>query len=197
MGVKISRSRRGLLRTHPFPRGLCKWQGRIIDVRALRTLFGTLHSKGGVAPRTTQAAKRHSSIDLTMNVYTDPKLLDVYGALGALPSLDWKSSPSTERAVMRAAGTDDRNTSADSRHAVNSVAPVVAPTVGQPGQTVSSAVISSAVDDERMTRRATHENRMQPSKKALPAVFADKALKVEDSGIEPLTSCMPCKRSPS
>jgi len=32
--------------------------------------FGTLLR---VAPRTTQAAMRHSSIDLTMNVYTDPK----------------------------------------------------------------------------------------------------------------------------
>ncbi len=30
---------------------------------------------------------RHSSIDLTMSVYTDPKLLDVAGALRALPAL--------------------------------------------------------------------------------------------------------------
>jgi len=37
-----------------------------------------------------QAAMSHSSIDLTMQVYTDPRLLDVAGALGALPkhSLD-------------------------------------------------------------------------------------------------------------
>jgi integrase len=56
-------------------------RGRTIDVHALRHSFGTLLSKGGVAPRTAQAAKRHSSIDLTMNTYTDPKLLDVHGAL--------------------------------------------------------------------------------------------------------------------
>ena len=31
---------------------------------------------------------RHSSLDLTMNVYTDPELLDVAGALDALPQLD-------------------------------------------------------------------------------------------------------------
>jgi len=31
---------------------------------------------------------RHSSLDLTMNVYTDPTLLDVAGALEALPGLD-------------------------------------------------------------------------------------------------------------
>ncbi|MFO8007245.1 MAG: hypothetical protein R6V05_05850 [Candidatus Brocadiia bacterium] len=40
-----------------------------------------------MAPRTAQAALRHSSLDLTMNVYTDPTLLDVAGALEALPGL--------------------------------------------------------------------------------------------------------------
>jgi len=30
---------------------------------------------------------RHSSLDLTMNVYTDATLLDVAGALAALPDL--------------------------------------------------------------------------------------------------------------
>ena len=30
---------------------------------------------------------RHSSLDLTMNVYTDPQLLDVAGALERLPEL--------------------------------------------------------------------------------------------------------------
>jgi len=54
-------------------------RGRILDVHALRHTFGTLMSKGGVMPRTAQAAMRHSKLDLTMNVYTDPKLLDVRG----------------------------------------------------------------------------------------------------------------------
>jgi integrase len=62
-------------------------RGRTLDVHALRTTFGTLLSKGGVAPRTAQAALRHADINLTMNVYTDPKLLDVHGALEALPEL--------------------------------------------------------------------------------------------------------------
>ena len=44
-------------------------------------------SKGGVSPRTAQAAMRHSDIRLTMNVYTDPKLLDICGALDTLPTL--------------------------------------------------------------------------------------------------------------
>ncbi|MBU4273250.1 MAG: tyrosine-type recombinase/integrase, partial [Planctomycetes bacterium] len=56
-------------------------RGRTVDVHSLRHTFGTLLSVAGVAPRTAQAAMRHSSIDLTMNVYTDPKLLDVAGAM--------------------------------------------------------------------------------------------------------------------
>ena len=44
-------------------------------------------SKNGVSLRTAQAAKRHSDPRLTANVYTDPQLLDVAGALDVLPSL--------------------------------------------------------------------------------------------------------------
>ncbi|MGE3778024.1 MAG: tyrosine-type recombinase/integrase [Pirellulaceae bacterium] len=53
----------------------------------MRHTFGTLLSKAGVTLRTVQAAMRHSNIDLTMNTYTDPKLLDVAGAVEALPEL--------------------------------------------------------------------------------------------------------------
>jgi len=70
----------------------------------MRHSFGTLLSKGGVAPRTAQAAMHHSTIDLTMNTYTDPKLLDVHGALDALPSLPL-STPAGES--KRATGTTD------------------------------------------------------------------------------------------
>ena len=44
-------------------------------------------SKGGVPLRTAQAAMRHSDPKLTANVYTDPRLLDVAGALEVLPDL--------------------------------------------------------------------------------------------------------------
>ena len=62
----------------------------------MRHTFGTLLSKGGVTPRTAQAAMRHSEIDLTMNVYTDPKLLDVAGAVESLPALPLGAGPQTE-----------------------------------------------------------------------------------------------------
>jgi hypothetical protein len=44
------------------------------------------HSKACLAPRVAMAAMRHSSLDLTMSVYTDPVLLDVGAAVDALPS---------------------------------------------------------------------------------------------------------------
>ena len=71
-----------------------------ITPHALRHTFGTLLSKAGVAPRTAQAAMRHSTLDLTMNVYTDPRLLDVQGAVEALPSLPLNSSSQTARAAV-------------------------------------------------------------------------------------------------
>lgn len=61
--------------------------GRSIDVHALRHTFGTYLSKGGVSLRTAQAAMRHSDPSLTANVYTDTTMLDVAGALEALPKL--------------------------------------------------------------------------------------------------------------
>ena len=172
-------------------------RGRTVDVHALRTSFGTLLSKGGVAPRTAQAAMRHSTIDLTMNTYTDPKLLDVYGALDSLPSLDLNSSPSTERQTMRATGTDDRDAVTDSRHAVTPFAPAFAPNSGKRGQTVSFAVISSDDAGERTPPRATLENHYESSKKALSAVFASKAFRVERRRIELPTSALRTQRSPS
>jgi integrase len=66
---------------------LAESRGRTLDVHCLRHTFGTLMSKGDVAPRTAQAAMRHSKLDLAINVYTDPALLDVRGALDTLPAL--------------------------------------------------------------------------------------------------------------
>jgi hypothetical protein len=61
-------------------------------------------SKGGVMPRTAQAAMRHSKIELTMTVYTDPKLLDVHGALDALPELPLGARQTDMRESAKATG---------------------------------------------------------------------------------------------
>jgi hypothetical protein len=47
---------------------------------------------------------RHSSLDLTMNVYTDPSLLDVAGALEALPDLGRHGAVRVE--LLRCLGRD-------------------------------------------------------------------------------------------
>jgi hypothetical protein len=57
------------------------------DVHALRHTYGTHLSKAGVPLRTAKAAMHHSDPSLTANVYTDPKLLDVAGAVASLPDL--------------------------------------------------------------------------------------------------------------
>jgi hypothetical protein len=95
-------------------------RGRTVDVHALRHTFGTLLSAASVAPRTAQAAMRHSTIDLTMNVYTDPKLLDVAEAMESLPALSLTATPE----AVKATGTDDSTAS--------QLVPNLAPTIGKP-----------------------------------------------------------------
>jgi integrase len=142
-------------------------RGRTIDVHALRHSFGTL---------------RHSSIDLTMNVYTDPILLDVHGALDSLPSLDVKSLPITECATMKATGTEGRANLNDRDNVSGEFAPGFAPNVGKSGQSVSFAVISSTEADGPTQRTTIRSKPNKPSKKASPAVFASKASGVGATG---------------
>ena len=61
-------------------------EGLVVHVHALRHSFGTHLSLAGVAPRIAQAAMRHSNISLTMNTYTDTRLLDTAAAVESLPS---------------------------------------------------------------------------------------------------------------
>jgi hypothetical protein len=107
-------------------------RGRTIDVHALRHTFGTMLSQNGVTPRTAQAAMRHSKIDLTMNVYTDPRLLDVSGALDALPTLSLDTEPDRSSGREEATGTDGK--------AEEKFAPRFAPGTAQSGHSESSAV---------------------------------------------------------
>ena len=77
---------------------------RVVDIHALRHTFGTHLSKAGVTPRVAMAAMRHSSLELTMNIYTDPALLDVAGAIAVLPSFrtgrsSRRSAPATTSAM--------------------------------------------------------------------------------------------------
>ncbi len=147
-------------------------RGRSLDVHALRHSFGTLLSTGGVAPRTAQAAMRHSSIDLTMNVYTDPRLLDVHGALDALPQLSLNQSPEDDRR-QRATGTDDAT-------AQRTVAPMVAPNSGKRCKL-------GAIADNSPPKNITPKNEKPPTKVEVSRVGL--------TGFEPATSASRTQRS--
>jgi integrase len=140
-------------------------RGRTVDVHALRHSFGTLLSKGGVSPRTAQAAMRHSKIDLTMNVYTDPKLLDVHGALDALPTLDLNSNPQAEAQTMRATGTDCQDFGVASNHLQSFVAPDVAPTSGNRGLFESFPVTFGSMYDGQIQSSETAQTGANIKKK--------------------------------
>tara|TARA_R110002049_G_scaffold4601_5_gene32146 strand:- start:212798 stop:214381 length:1584 start_codon:yes stop_codon:yes gene_type:complete len=88
--------------------------GCVVHIHALRHSFGTHLSKAGVTPRVAQAAMRHSDIALTMNTYTDARLLDTAEAVESLPSLS--------------IGDDE---------ATRTVAPTVAPNLGNGGKSGS------------------------------------------------------------
>jgi hypothetical protein len=123
-------------------------RGRTVDVHVLRHTFGTLLSAAGVAPRTAQAAMRHSTIDLTMNVYTDPKLLDVAGATESLPALPLGDGGQTAANVLSSTGTDDLTPSP--------LVPVLVPTTGKT-RTLQSIVdkIASAAEGREATVAAS------------------------------------------
>ena len=74
-----------------------------VDVHSMRHTTATYLAKAGVAPRTAQSIMRHSDIRLTLGTYTDPKLLDMAGALTALPKLI--RSPGPQPIRVRATGT--------------------------------------------------------------------------------------------
>jgi hypothetical protein len=64
-------------------------RGRRADFHSLRHSYGTLLAKSGVAPRMAMALMRHTDMRLTMNVYTDPRIFDLAGAVEKLPTLQW------------------------------------------------------------------------------------------------------------
>jgi integrase len=167
-------------------------RGRTVDVHALRHTFGTLLSRAGVAPRTAQAAMRHSTIDLTMNTYTDPRLLDVAGAVESLPSLplgpeDGQSE--TQRIVARATGTDD---SGPSRFA-----PGFAPDADKPRvlhtKNDNVSISSKKIGERRcVDASACPDNRKDPLTTAVNGSWG-----VERRRIELPTSALRTQRSPN
>ena len=57
------------------------------DFHSLRKCTATLLALGGVHPKIAQQFLRHSTIELTMGVYTDARLMPLADAVKALPIL--------------------------------------------------------------------------------------------------------------
>ena len=165
-------------------------RGRTIDVHALRHTFGTLLSRGGVSPRTAQAAMRHSSIDLTMNTYTDPRLLDVAGAVECLPDLPLTEPERPQQ--QKATGTDGTST-----YVASAFAPAFAPTSDKSCLSESSA--GNAGDDEPTVYKQLLELlSAAPDRTCAVQASADNTgPKVERTGVEPVTSALQRQRSPN
>ncbi len=83
--------------------------GRYADFHALRHTFITNMVKSGISPKSAQSLARHSTIDLTMNVYTSLTVHDQASALASLPPISALDDAEPRAGVLRATGTDDPN----------------------------------------------------------------------------------------
>ncbi len=175
-------------------------RGRTIDVHALRHTFGTHLSKGGVAPRTAQAAMRHSTLDLTMNTYTDPRLLDVAGALDVLPALPLDSAEAVARAVgddAPHARRDDRTSHArprNPRHLAPNLAPALAPTGDSPWQPAATAGKVDALEEEHGAAEGRRASDARAKTRDPVATAVPPRQKKRATGLEPATFSLEGKR---
>ncbi len=163
---------------------------RTVDVHAMRTTFGTLLSKTGTAPRTAQAAMRHSDIKLTMGVYTDPRLLDVRGAVEKLPVLPLPGGANGTATVSKAARTGDHLASGS-----GAVAPTVAPTRCNSEQFGTSGGTEGSADELQNDERGGCENAGNVNEKPPVASSVIEGQGVGLTGFEPATSWSRTKRS--
>ena len=128
------------LKAAGIPKKDCR--GRTVDIHALRHTFGTMLSAAGVKPRTAQEVMRHSTLDLTMNVYTDPALLDTAGAVEALPNFTIGEGAKTAVEPVAAALEEGGSESEASRL----LAPVLAFNLHRSGQSGAPPVKMAASD---------------------------------------------------
>jgi hypothetical protein len=118
---------------------------------------------------------RHSDISLTMGVYTDPKLLDVYGAMDALPELPLTGTTGDEPETIRLTGTSD----------VGALVPLLVPACAQRG--ISGSISGNPGDpaDDVEIDRPMVETTLKPTKKGSLASIAKEPSEIAPLGFEP------------
>ena len=155
-------------------------RGRTLDVHALRTSFGTHLSMAGVSLRTAQAAMRHSDPKLTANVDTDPRLLDVHGAVEARPILTLTMTRQDAPETLRATGTTG---TLDSQ-----LAPTLAPTSGKPCLLMADTGTQAEHFDSQVPQMTDCEKSLKLNENASQEVVSCEAFDVGATGFEPATS---------
>jgi hypothetical protein len=129
------------------------------------------------------AAMRHSDIGLTMGVYTDPKLLDVAGAVESLPALPLAGGKFWNEAAARATGTDNSLPS----EGTSLLAPMLAPTPDNSATPGSIPVRMAGRGDEGERFAPVVELAGKPNKKGRSLGKSDRPSKSgrEDLNLRP------------
>ena len=153
-------------------------RGRVIDLHAMRMTLATMLNKAGVAPRTAQEIMRHSDIRLTMETYTDPQMLGRAEALDAIGELSAQ------------APSDCRRTIVDDSSEPQSLPPKRPPNSAHQSEPQRIPANSRRNSPARSRSGEGGTNVANPTKKALPEGFSDKAVRVEAKGLEPSTSAL-------
>ena len=158
--------------------------GRTVDRHALRTTFSAWLRAAGTDIYKFKKLIRHGDIRTTMKHYGDESQLDDVSAVESLPDLDNLPRPDTEAQEARATGTD--NAKADTLRPV--VPGVVLGVVlkGGEGHCTPMAGQSGSAGETGVT----YDVDKTKQRNSL-------SYKLEPKGLEPSTSCMPCKRPAS
>jgi hypothetical protein len=115
---------------------------------------------------------RHSDISLTMGVSTDPKLLDIHGAMDTLPEPPLTGTTEDERHAIRLTGPSD----------VGALVPLLVPACAQSG--ISGSMSVSLADDFE-TVELMPETSLKPVKKGPLAGDAKEPFEIAPLGFEP------------
>jgi len=145
-------------------------RGETVDRHSLRKTFVTWLSVAGVAPRTAQKLARHTDLRLTMQTYTDERLLDGVSEVEKLPDL---TTPDPVEAVaLRATGTDDNL--------------VVPPVVLRSGEMACDRATASGANKATRAVCSRNDKRMHAGASSR---------KIGATGLEPATSWTQTRRS--
>lgn len=79
-------------------------RGRVLDVHALRTTFGTMFSAAGITPRVALELMRHSDIKLTTRISTDAAQLPLAADMQRLPAYDLPENSTVKRTQTGVSG---------------------------------------------------------------------------------------------